>query len=343
MSIAYPSTLSIHPLPGTESFMHGFYGLEACSLRGIVRIINDSRGYLKVQNLRIKFVGKLYCNYPERIDIYDSVSRERQLLIPLEATLLVEESLPPETRLELPFELELYDADVPSDLLRTAIRLSNLMPPSSHLLGRVLSSPMAPPFEARVVYTLYAEYTEPTTPFSFAAFPRLKSCAVNVDPFVVYDPRQIPMLIQPDARRWRSAPGDSPAEYEIEISSTTLGPNDVFRFSYRSAVSARDAALGVRLLRVVLVLREHRTLGCVSGKMVKGSVDICRWDWEGERRRRGSLQPTAGRSGALQGIADGGDDGNEDALEMMQGLSRKLMREAGLLPPNTSGGSGSTE
>ncbi|KAJ3017276.1 UNVERIFIED_CONTAM: hypothetical protein HDU68_011769 [Siphonaria sp. JEL0065] len=90
--------------------------------------------------------------------------------------------------------------------------------------------------------------------------------------FLIHDPRQLPLLLQPDGKRWRSAPGDSPLEYEIEITSTTLGPGDQFSFLYRLAVARDAAAKGVRVKKVVLILREHKTLGTTISHLVPADL-----------------------------------------------------------------------
>jgi hypothetical protein len=226
-------------------------------------------------------------------DTLDAFSRREKLLVDLDETLLDEEELPPNFHhLDLPFEFELPEppAHITSDLMRTATRLANLLPPSSSLKAGINLHPRSPdapppgpplpsplPCEQTTTYILQAEleYIQ-----FILGIPTLqtRTVSVTIDPFVVYDPRHIPLLIQPDAKRWRSAPGDTPLEYEIEISSTTLGPADKFRFTYRLAVHREAANKGVRIKKVSLLLREHRWIGSVGGRVVRLSSEVTRWE-----------------------------------------------------------------
>ncbi|KAI9356198.1 hypothetical protein DFJ73DRAFT_823331 [Zopfochytrium polystomum] len=316
--------LAISPLPDCDSFIHGLYGLEACFIRGIVRISNDSKTAVKVQSLKIEFMGTTSNIYPERLEMFDQVQRFRQLLSPLSINLLRQETLPAESTLDIPFELELPDPQCPSDLLRQAIRMSNLLPPSSQLAGRVVSA-LNSPFEARTSYKLLATLVKTVSTF-YITYNKTSTTSVLCHPFAVYEPRLLPLLFQPDTRKWRSAPGETPIEHEIELSATTLGPGDSFRFSYRIAVSMEAASAGARTVGVSLALREHRMLGCEGGRLLKGSVDICLWDFPADDGY--STAPGLSLTPPPSPISPAGDVSSLAEL----GISRKMMQEAGLLP-----------
>ncbi|KAJ3187234.1 hypothetical protein HK101_009430 [Irineochytrium annulatum] len=269
-----PPQITIRPLPDMDSFVNGCYGLEPCSVRGIVQVIHDARYPLKVSSLVVKLVARSICNYAPTVDAHEVIHRER-LLVNADAPLLTaQETLPPESRIDIPFQINLPEPDHQSEIVRMAIRVANLLPPSHVCIGR---SNVGTAYEARSVYTLVAELTEPATLLSFQ---RVRSAQVDIHPFVVYDPRLLPALIQPDSKRWRSAPGDSPIEYEVEISATTLGPGDTFRLAYRLAVAREEAARGVRIKKVSLLIKEHRGVGTMGSRLVRSSVEVVRWDMD---------------------------------------------------------------
>ncbi|KAI8834152.1 hypothetical protein BC829DRAFT_72788 [Chytridium lagenaria] len=266
--------ITIHPLPDTDSFVYGTYGLEPCTVRGIVRIIHDSRYPIKINFLRVKLKGETKCMYVASADAMEVSHRTKSLINEVAPLLSSPETLPPESRLDIPFQINIPDPDHQSDILRAAVRIANLVPPSFAFSSKHSSQP----FEASTVYQIVAELEESATLLSFA---RIREGVAIVEPFVVHDPRLIPVIIQPDSKRWRSAPGDSPIEYEVEISATTLGPGDVFRLAYRFSVAREDAVKGVRIKRVSLLIREHRSLGTYSTRgVVKNSIEIVRWDFD---------------------------------------------------------------
>ncbi|KAJ3332376.1 hypothetical protein HDU76_000412 [Blyttiomyces sp. JEL0837] len=211
----------------------------------------------------------------------DLTHREK-ILVSVTETLLLSETLHAQSQLDIPFQLFLPDpSPTLSELLRFAIRIANLLPPSSSLHGTMGGTSNGPPFLAKTSYTITAELHEPPTFFSLSSDP-CTIASIDIDPFIIHDPRTIPLILQPDAKRWRSAPGDWPLEFEIEISATTLGPGDPFYFLYRLAVARRAAAKGIRVGKVSLVLREHRTVGTAGWghRVVRGSAEILRWDFD---------------------------------------------------------------
>ncbi|KAJ3206013.1 hypothetical protein HDU67_008515 [Dinochytrium kinnereticum] len=267
--------ITIHPLPDSESFVYGNYGLEPCTVRGIVRVVHDSRYPLKINYLKVKLKGELKCTYMTSPDAHDITHRSK-VLVAEEAPLLTSpETLPPESQLDIPFQINVPDPDHQSEILRTAVRVANLLPASYELIAKTGSGV---PFDARAVYSVVGEMEEAATMFSFA---KVRSGSIQVEPFLVYDPRLLPLLIQPDSKRWRSAPGESPIEYEVELSATALGPGDIFRLAYRLAVAREDAVKGVRIKRVSLLIKEHRTLGTqLMRSIVRNSIEIVRWDFD---------------------------------------------------------------
>ncbi|KAJ3107309.1 Ca(2+)-dependent cysteine protease [Phlyctochytrium planicorne] len=244
------------------------------STGGIVRVVHDSRYPLKINYLKVRLKGETKCTFITSHDSTELVHRQKLLVSELAPLLTIPETLSPESRLDIPFQINLPDPDHPSEIVRVAIRVANLLPPSFGLIGKSSGNP----FDARTVYTIVAEMEETATLFSFA---KVREGEAKIEPFLAYDPRLLPALIQPDSKRWRSAPGESPIEYEVELSATTLGPGDVFRLAYRLAVAREDALKGVRIKRVSLLIREHRSLGTVGSRpSLRSSVEIVRWDFD---------------------------------------------------------------
>ncbi|KAJ3416371.1 hypothetical protein HDV05_001939 [Chytridiales sp. JEL 0842] len=197
----------------------------------------------------------------------------------------------PNSLLEIPFCLKLPESDSQSDIVRTSVRVANILPAPYCIRGRTgtntTHNPSYSSVEAKTTYLLIAELYQPSTffSFSFSNDPYLSaSTSVPLNDWVVHDPRQMPLLLVPEAKKWRSPPNDTPVEYDVEISKTTIGPRDKFRLTYRLALNPDVVARGVRLKKVSLTLREHRNIGTHgpfvwSGRgVVRSSVDVVRWD-----------------------------------------------------------------
>ncbi|KAI8611192.1 hypothetical protein BC830DRAFT_679808 [Chytriomyces sp. MP71] len=209
-------------------------------------------------------------------------------LVSVTEVLLGNEAISAQT-IDIPFQLALPEPPAKyAPLVKTAVRTANLLPPSAKTSGYTVYNL---PFDTAVEYTLHAELIEHATPsilsFVVVQTPPSTKARVEVTPFLVHDARQLPIILQPDSKRWRSAPGDSPVEYELEIGATTIGPNDSFEFRYRLAVARDAAAKGVKVKKVCLLLREHRSLGTSvrsivppQYKCVRSSTEITRWEFE---------------------------------------------------------------
>ncbi|KAI9338732.1 hypothetical protein BDR26DRAFT_403472 [Obelidium mucronatum] len=320
------TTITIEPLPdaeedtqiGNSPFVYGYCGLEACYLRGMVRIEHKGRNPLPISSLTIEFKGETVLSFAKENGERMKVNK---ILVLVAEILLKDETLPPGAILSLPFQLALPEpSSRHAELVKQSVRLANILTPPSKFTG---ISTHGAPYDGATTYTLKAELKEQPAPstsfFSSPIAPPPKSVTVAVFPFLIHDPRQLPLLIQPDGKRWRSAPGDSPVEYEIEITSTTLGPKDTFSFLYRLAVARDAAAKGVRVKKVVLALREHKTLGTTishlvppSYKCIRGSIEVKRWDFEeaGWNGRKSGTTRANGSDLLVESSED--DDGYQD-------------------------------
>ncbi|KAJ3052037.1 hypothetical protein HK097_006969 [Rhizophlyctis rosea] len=275
--------LSIHPLPDTEELLCGFYPIEQCSVRGLVRITHDPHRALPIQSLTITFKASTWTVFPARPDSFDTARRETvhlDLNFPL---LPGPETFPSGTALiEIPFDIPIPDPEPPPAPTPGSGPSNHLLPPSIAIVGRALTDT----YEGHVQFQLIAELIEQPSIF-FPIRPSPRRVTLSLHPFRVYDPKLLPGLLHPDIRRWRSAPGATPVEYDIEVGSIVMGPSDPLRFAYRIAVAADAARKGVRLKKVTLTLREHHTVGeqrCHEGLIerkgvrVRGVAEILRWE-----------------------------------------------------------------
>ncbi|KAJ3348999.1 hypothetical protein HDU83_000920 [Entophlyctis luteolus] len=309
MSASSAFRIGIEPLPdadedtqiGNSPFVYGYAGLEPCFVRcvigsrcfavlippnrGVVHIACATRVPLAVGKLIISFKGVQTLAYTKESG--ETVKCEK-ILVHLKETLLENETLHCPCELSLPFQLSLPDAPASqTDLMKSAVRLANLPVQSMHVKG-VFSYGSG--FESETNYFLLAELVPPSlSPNSLLAVltaPPVHQARTQVYPFIAHDPRQLPLLLQPDSKRWRSAPGDSPLEYEVELSATTFGPGDALRVQYRLAVARDAAARGVRVNKVTVILREHRTISTTTGNRIppsyqcsRSSCEVRRWDF----------------------------------------------------------------
>ncbi|KAI9203587.1 uncharacterized protein BJ171DRAFT_137120 [Polychytrium aggregatum] len=265
-------SVSVRPLPDEATFVNGYYGLSPASVRGLVRLTALDRWSVRVKHLRVYLRGKQTCSCQPS---YEVVNRERTLFSEIYADLLENEILPPETILDIPFDLPFPDA--PEDYNRPPTHAypsatPYFLPASSHLLGVTNRSY---PYEAHTVYELHVELQE--LPSTFYR-PGPRTASERVEGFVVYDPRLIPRILHPETRQWRSAPRAYPCEYDVDVQPTVLGPGDDLHFNYRVSISSDAANEGIRIKRVRLLLREHHLVGDNRGSYVRGVLEILRWE-----------------------------------------------------------------
>ncbi|TPX72135.1 hypothetical protein SpCBS45565_g00735 [Spizellomyces sp. 'palustris'] len=300
-----PTTIAILPLPDTNNLLQGFYGIEQCSVRGLVRISHEPgfasltrrTGPLRIQSMSITLSGVALCLYTDISEGLDVTKREHVLLFKTVDLLTEIEVVLPGTVLEIPFDVPFPPDPDPATLPPPPPGTTpspHLLPPSSAFLGR--QSGGVNTYQGRVTYEVTATLTEVVGgAFSsiFGAVPTTRTATASLHPFQVYDPRLLPTLLHPDIRRWRSAPGAVPVEYDIEVGSVAMGPGDPLRFAYRVVVASESARKGVRLKKISLVLREHHVVGeqrCQGrvddpefpierkGTKVKGTTELLRWE-----------------------------------------------------------------
>ncbi|KAI8823183.1 uncharacterized protein EV422DRAFT_566041 [Fimicolochytrium jonesii] len=299
-----PTNVSLLPLPGFSSLLQGRYGIEQCCVRGFVRIAHEPAAIrlgtaakpLRIQQLEVVLSGKATTAYTDVAEGLDTVTRENVLLHKQVSLLTEVETVPPGSVLDIPFEIP-FPPDPDPDSLPPPPPGTNpsphLLPPSMACMGRQASTINS--YTGKISYEVIAKLTEvPSVALGlFALSPTVRTATASLNPFCVYDPRLLPTLLHPDIRRWRSAPGAVPVEYDVEVGAIAMGPGDSLRFAYRIVVAPESARKGVRLKRVCLSLREHHVIGeqrCQGlpddpynpiervGTRVKGMSELLRWE-----------------------------------------------------------------
>ncbi|KAI8804358.1 hypothetical protein BJ742DRAFT_453673 [Cladochytrium replicatum] len=292
-------TVQLCPLPDAETYLYGFYGLETCYIRGLVRLENKARKQVIVEKLRVSVQARTACNFMHRSD--NEVMHRTRIHLNMEEVLFYQpEVLAPQSLLEIPFEILLPES-VPDPQATAAQTSMRLNPPSYYFRG--VHPVTGQNYESRMVYELTAELVEPPEYGGFVV-PKPKVSTIELSPWVSFDPRLIPRIMFPDAKRWRSAPESSPVEYDIEISSIVLGPSDTLKFNYRIAIARDVAREGVRIKRVRLVMREHHYVGDTRGIYVRGVRELFRWVGEEVRPQEsdGSYELAEFRPSGKEGI-----------------------------------------
>ncbi|KAJ3016647.1 hypothetical protein HKX48_003924 [Thoreauomyces humboldtii] len=295
-----PTKLSLSPLPGTLGLQQGYYGVEEPSVRGMVRIEHEA-GFmasrpLQIGSLTVTLTGKATCTFTDVRESLDVSHREHIFLQQTVSLLAAVESVDPGTAVELPFDVPFPPDPDPNTLPPPppgTCPSPHLLPPSMCVLGRQVGTVNS--YQARISYSLLVTLAEvPSAALGFIPLaPTVHTAETSLDPFRVYDPRLLPTLMHPDIRRWRSAPGAMPVEYDIEVGAMAMGAGDTLRFAYRVVVSSESARNGVRIRKVALTLREHHIVGeqtCRgrpenptdpierSGIKVKGMSELLYWE-----------------------------------------------------------------
>ncbi|KAJ1554477.1 hypothetical protein HK096_003365, partial [Nowakowskiella sp. JEL0078] len=287
---AVVSKIQILTLPDSNSFLTGFYGLETCFVRGIVRLEfaplfsagkpNSQISYvLNIRRLSVALKADTQVRFLNRNDPLDSLSRSRKLY-DIEETLLEDllEFSTPLSFLEIPFELLL--PETVRDPLSTPIQISSRLnqPSYSFQAFQSLASTNVL-YSAKTAYSIVAKVSMAPVPLLMGLKTRASkmSASVGLSPWIVFDPKFIPRIVFPDGKKWRSAPDSSPLEYDVDVSAIVLGPNDTLKLSYRLAVSRPAARDGVRIKYVRFFLREHHYVGDTRGQHVRGVKELLRW------------------------------------------------------------------
>jgi hypothetical protein len=211
--------MTILPLPGSSSFLQGFYGLEACAARGIVRLTVAG----VVRRLTITLKCLRHCRYSETFQQLDSVDMNESL-VNVSELLLVDTPLECGF-IDLPFELWLPSHD---SIGAGFGPCNELLPPSYAFSAGHGMADVKYLLESRLDYY----------PFNATVLTKLLLgpliTKVEISPFIVYDPRMMSAMLAQDRKRWQSVGHTIPVEYDITATGPTFGPGDQLNFSYKA-------------------------------------------------------------------------------------------------------------
>ncbi|KAJ8328346.1 hypothetical protein O5D80_003704 [Batrachochytrium dendrobatidis] len=161
-----PSTsLQFLELPGSNGYIHGLYGLEACTVRGLIRIQHPIQKPLYIKRLKLTLKGLLWTRFLDTVVSFDMVRREKVLFeicvdVLQDAEIDKNEINILSGILDVPFEIAwpLHDPVTnghgPSH---------QLLPPSCTVFGQ---SGSLHHYQSNVEYTLTATLVESAVPLS---------------------------------------------------------------------------------------------------------------------------------------------------------------------------------
>ncbi|KAJ1327344.1 hypothetical protein BSLG_010686 [Batrachochytrium salamandrivorans] len=270
--MAPATSLQFLELPGSNGFIHGLYGLEACAIRGLIRVQHNPLKPLRIKRLWLSLRGLLWTRFLDTVVTFDMVRREKVLFeehidLLQDAEIDLDELSALGGMLDVPFEIA-WPLHEP---LTSGHGPSNqLLPPSCAIFGQ---SGSLHHYQAQVEYTLAASLIESTLSRSVSG--TLSQEPKSNDTEVVG--RDAPMsglrlgltsslsvAAASLGLGWRSSPGMVPIEYDIEVGPIVLGPNDPIRFAYRMIVDNESARQGVRVSKVSFILKETHILGKIG-------------------------------------------------------------------------------
>jgi hypothetical protein len=268
------SSVRILPLPESTGFVTGFYGLEACYFRGIVRI--HLMEHISIKELKLSVQGRLDTTFLHTHSDISANSRTK-ILYSQEFVLLQDIELEHLEYFDVPFEVQIQLHDP----------ISNGFGPCSELLAgstSIVGGDNYKQYSAKVYYTVKSKL-KLTTPIPF--YYSIQEAVVNV-PLKVYDPRLLCGMLNPEQRIWKSHVGQAPLEYDIFINSCVYGPKDVLELSYMLMIDDKYAQKGVRVQRVSLIIKEIHIVG--EGRCCRRDDDPSLWYHGSPIRVRGSKE-----------------------------------------------------
>ena len=241
-------SIAILTLPGTTSLTHGYYGLEECVARGILRIYCPTSEF-NVNTLTISLEGKMESAFWDPEIVFDKHKRRTQLIFNTQR-ILSSRTLFKSGFTDIPFEIPFP----PHEAIGHGFGASTqLLPGTLNLYG----STDFLQYSGQITYQLEAKMTIPNG----LAFLSSTVSSIIEFPFQVYDPRLILNMLNPIPRQWKSHIRDIPIEYDIEIDSNTVGPGDFINFKYKILVNSTFAQIGLRVHKVMLSLKEYHYVG----------------------------------------------------------------------------------
>ncbi|KAJ3307434.1 hypothetical protein HDV03_000082 [Kappamyces sp. JEL0829] len=272
--------ITLLPLPGATSFLNGKYGIELCLVQGLIRIHFDDKVNI---SLSLSLSGLLHSQFWDSLNQFDTVSRKK-ILFDQKLELLSNVELEPgQGWIDIPFEIPVPLHD---PITHGFGPCSQLLPNTCQVFGKNGYHS----FRGETYYLLSCFVS---TPSSIPWMHSTVKQELKIQPFPIWDPRLIPILLNPEERRWKSHIGAAPLEYDIEISNGVFGPGDTINFGYRMLVNGDHARRGVRIKQISFVLKETTIVGedrcCARDDLdgatwrhgrpmrVRGAREILRW------------------------------------------------------------------
>ncbi|KAJ3170906.1 hypothetical protein HDU87_008672 [Geranomyces variabilis] len=193
--------LELVPLEGRDSFFEGRYGLEPCSLRGIVRVTQPFKNPLNLADTSVSFLGT------------STSTAEEAVLIDCHSSVLPEDH---DSLLQTGVHNFEWVVDLPLD---------PLLPPSRKVMSNLGGYHRK---LHRIKYRLLAQLA-----WQGKVGKVRKEVSINVDPFLVWpgETGELAALMNPTPFRWDSI--TSVVQYDIAVANTVIGPGDSLDFIFR--------------------------------------------------------------------------------------------------------------
>ena len=198
------SRLKVCILPlDSDSFVHGIYGLEKASVRGLVVLsLAPDVEECTLLSLLLRLQARQWIKYSDDSDPFPIENVRSRDLFSLQLPLLAREIIT-SRRVEIPFEMMIPDTDVyyEQDLGSFVGPSCHLWPASMHISGISAASAQ---YQAWVAYEIQVEAKEPGLLSrmwnwsSSVSAPSVIECTQPVSPFVIFDPRLVPHLLHPE-------------------------------------------------------------------------------------------------------------------------------------------------
>lgn len=219
------TSISVLPLPGMSQFLNGYYGLEECVVRGIIRLHGPP---ITIKKLTVTLNGTMFASFIDHnalrnfsLVTTDSEAQAVKVIVN-ESQLMVSNAEIFELEKIRFFTFKSRFVDFPFEVaFPSHFEIGHGYGPSQELLPPSLFFD-AYHGTARVKYSINAVLEIDTTakygiPLYSWIFPRLFKASQDIHPFVVYDPRMILSLMNQDVRRFKSSYGAIPFEYDVQM------------------------------------------------------------------------------------------------------------------------------
>ncbi len=312
--------MEIHltPLPGSQSFINGCYGLQTTYIRGMVTVRlkpsqedhRHKRRYIQLLKVSLKSSSKV--QFVALSESYEPIDRENvfwqdELILlgsdhynsshnrRLRASayqkelkddtwlmqdddMTISESIDA-PELSLPFELILPENN---DKLHPLIPFSCKFEHNTGPFGTSSSATFKGEIKTELSASIIEIVTEPDTFMQsmFHHYPTKKRHSTETElEFPVFYPMHIPKLFFAEPKQWRSAIGTYPCEYDFHLTNSVISPGDELILSYRIAVSEEAKRKGIRIHGVRFILKEIHSVGdSFRASVATETIEVSKWE-----------------------------------------------------------------